>query len=240
MSNLSSFLSNAATLFDVNRGDVGYTGSQGVQGIQGVQGTTHLRGNQGTRGLQALIGRIGTLGRLGGSTTIPQLVKTSSYTTTNSDNGYHISTNSDVELNHDTTGNVVNIYNNSTSSINITASSGKTLYKTGVGSTSVVVLNNYGLATALCVSGTEFVVNVEGVSELDTTPAGEEIYTTSGTYTWTCPDDVTSVSVVCIGAGGGGASSPSGASGAGGGGLGGVVAASRFVQHQPDNAAFLG
>tara|TARA_A100001035_G_scaffold279498_1_gene281124 strand:+ start:1854 stop:2819 length:966 start_codon:yes stop_codon:yes gene_type:complete len=31
---------------------------------------------------------------------------------------------------------------------------------------------------------------------------GQDAYTTAGTYTWTCPAGVTSVSVVCIGAGG--------------------------------------
>ena len=35
-------------------------------------------------------------------------------------------------------------------------------------------------------------------------PAGEHIYTTPGTHTWTCPADITSVSVVCVGGGGGG------------------------------------
>ncbi len=35
-------------------------------------------------------------------------------------------------------------------------------------------------------------------------PQGDSIYTTPGTYTWICPANVTSVSVVCIGGGGGG------------------------------------
>ena len=37
-----------------------------------------------------------------------------------------------------------------------------------------------------------------------TPPQGQQAYTTSGTYSWTCPSDVTSVSVVCVGGGGGG------------------------------------
>jgi hypothetical protein len=53
-----------------------------------------------------------------------------------------------------------------------------------------------------------------------TIPPGEEEYTTPGTYSWTAPAGVTSVSVVCVGAGGGPAANTSGASGAGGGGLG--------------------
>jgi len=44
---------------------------------------------------------------------------------------------------------------------------------------------------------------------------GEEIFTTYGTYTWTCPAGVTSVCAVCVGAGGRG-----GGAGGGGGGLG--------------------
>ena len=50
----------------------------------------------------------------------------------------------------------------------------------------------------------------------------EEVFTTPGTYTWTAPVGVTSVSVVCVGGGGGGVRVPyssSRTSGAGGGGL---------------------
>jgi hypothetical protein len=52
--------------------------------------------------------------------------------------------------------------------------------------------------------------------------AGESVYTTPGTYTWICPDGVTSVSVVCVGGGGRGGQgqSPGTYGGGGGGGLG--------------------
>jgi len=46
---------------------------------------------------------------------------------------------------------------------------------------------------------------------------GQQAYTTAGSYTWVCPDGVTSVSVVCIG--GGGMSSNISNGGGGGGGL---------------------
>lgn len=52
-----------------------------------------------------------------------------------------------------------------------------------------------------------------GVSTV--TPPGQDAYTTPGTYSWICPPGVTSVSVVCVGAGGSGY-----AGGGGGGGLG--------------------
>ena len=52
-----------------------------------------------------------------------------------------------------------------------------------------------------------------------TIPHGEEEWTTSGTYSWTCPANVNQVSVVCIGGGGrGGVQEFSSAGGAGGGG----------------------
>ena len=51
---------------------------------------------------------------------------------------------------------------------------------------------------------------------------GEDEWTTSGTYSWTCPDDVTSICAVAIGGGGGGGGTATGANAAGGiGGTGG-------------------
>ena len=51
---------------------------------------------------------------------------------------------------------------------------------------------------------------------------GQQAYTSAGTYSWTCPSGVTSVSVVCIGGGGGGNGGGYGVGGAGGGGGGGL------------------
>jgi hypothetical protein len=51
------------------------------------------------------------------------------------------------------------------------------------------------------------------------TPQGQTTYTTAGTYQWTCPSGVTSISVVCLGGGGGGSYTWS-YGGGGGGGLG--------------------
>ena len=53
-------------------------------------------------------------------------------------------------------------------------------------------------------------------------PDGQQTYTSAGTYNWTCPANVTSVSVVCIGGGGGGNGGGNGVGGAGGGGGGGL------------------
>lgn len=54
---------------------------------------------------------------------------------------------------------------------------------------------------------------MQGAEEM---PRGESLYAIPGSYSWTCPDGVTSVSVVCIG-GGGGYTDTAGAAGAGGG-----------------------
>jgi hypothetical protein len=49
---------------------------------------------------------------------------------------------------------------------------------------------------------------------------GGVLFTTTGTHSWTAPEGVTSVCVVCVGGGGGPAANINGASGGGGGGLG--------------------
>jgi hypothetical protein len=50
--------------------------------------------------------------------------------------------------------------------------------------------------------------------------AGQQEFTTTGTYSWTAPTGVTAVSVVAVGGGGGGRQSASGGGGGGGAGLG--------------------
>jgi hypothetical protein len=53
-------------------------------------------------------------------------------------------------------------------------------------------------------------------------PNGDAVFTTPGAFTWTCPDDVTKISVLAVGGGGGGgyAAEGQGGGGGGGGGLG--------------------
>ena len=68
--------------------------------------------------------------------------------------------------------------------------------------------------------GTSLVYEVSSGNQ--TTARGESVYTTPGTYSWTCPENVYDVSVVAIGSGGGTSSIPNGVAGAraGGGGAG--------------------
>jgi hypothetical protein len=63
-------------------------------------------------------------------------------------------------------------------------------------------------------------VKVDGSWRPFYSPIGQKVYTTAGTYSWTCPADVTRISIVTVGGGGGGGYGPNGAAGGGGGGLG--------------------
>ena len=96
---------------------------------------------------------------------------------------------------------------------------GYTLYITGysTGTTNTVSVRKYTLTTPWEISNTNLVYN--GLVE-NLPYAGSSTYTASGTYSWTCPPNVTSVSVVCVGGGGGATSTSSGGAGGAGGGLG--------------------
>ena len=73
---------------------------------------------------------------------------------------------------------------------------------------------NQNTATNINVSGGQYIyLAIAGGVYV---PSGEAVFTTPGTYNWTVPEGVTSVSVVCVGAGGG---SQIGSGGAGGGAL---------------------
>jgi hypothetical protein len=58
------------------------------------------------------------------------------------------------------------------------------------------------------------------VAIINTSVYGEAVYDIPGTYSWTCPDGVTSVCAVAIGGGGGSDGGPTTYTGGGGGGLG--------------------
>ncbi|MDD2982457.1 MAG: hypothetical protein PHQ74_03635 [Crocinitomicaceae bacterium] len=66
------------------------------------------------------------------------------------------------------------------------------------------------------VTGTCLPAITSNAAILTVTPPLQIAYTVPGTYSWTCPAGVTSVSVVCVGGGGGGANSNTGLGGGGG------------------------
>ena len=91
--------------------------------------------------------------------------KTSSYTTVKADAGTMIRTNSGVTIGNGIydAGDIISIYNNSSSDITITQSS-TTLRKVGTGDTGNITLAQRGLMTVTCVSSNEFVCSGGGMS----------------------------------------------------------------------------
>ena len=95
----------------------------------------------------------------------------------------------------------------------------------GTGNTAVVFgVDSFTQIQAYLFGGTTPVAGFIGTPTLALTtatlpPSGDIAYVTTGTYSWTAPTGVTSVSVVAVGGGGGGGSTWS-SGGGGGGGLG--------------------
>jgi len=102
-----------------------------------------------------------------GPTDIPQNAQTSGYTLVSSDNGKHVSITTGgvtVPSGVFSAGNVVSIYNNSTSTQTITQGTSVTLREAGTANTGNRLLAQYGLATVLCVGSNEFVITGAGLT----------------------------------------------------------------------------
>jgi hypothetical protein len=97
--------------------------------------------------------------------TITQNSKTTSYTLIASDAGKHISTNSGVIIPSGvfSAGDAITIVNNSSSTINITATA-VTCYYSGTALTGNRTLAQRGVATALCIASDTFVIAGAGLS----------------------------------------------------------------------------
>jgi hypothetical protein len=100
--------------------------------------------------------------------TLPQ-ISTTSRTLVATDTGKHISATSTITVPYNvfTTGDVVTIYNNSSSSITISQGSSVTLRQSGTSNTGNRTLAQYGVATILCVAGSTssvFVISGSGLT----------------------------------------------------------------------------
>ena len=115
-------------------------------------------------------GTTGATGATGaaGPSDIPQNSQTSAYTLVAGDNGKHINTTTGgvtVPSGVFSAGNVVSIFNDSTSDQTITQGGSVTLRLAGSTTTGNRTLGQYGLATLLCVGGSnEFVISGAGLS----------------------------------------------------------------------------
>ena len=98
---------------------------------------------------------------------LPQVSKSSAYTLIASDTGKHVSISSGgvtVASGVFSIGDVVTIYNNSSSSQTITQGSSVTLRQAGTSNTGNRSLALYGVATLMCVASNTFVISGVGLS----------------------------------------------------------------------------
>jgi hypothetical protein len=154
------------------QGDQGSVGSQGLQGTSGVQGRQGVAAAQGTTGAQGTAGTTGAQGAQGiqgisGPLTVAQNSQVTSYTLAIGDVGKHISITSGgvtVPSSVFSTGDIISIYNNSSSEQTITQGASTTLRLAGSATTGNRTLAQYGICTILCVSSNIFVISGAGLS----------------------------------------------------------------------------
>jgi hypothetical protein len=149
------------------QGTTGSLGSTGPQGPQGSQGTAGSNGATGPTGPQGPQGTAGTNGATGPQGPIQTNIPASTNTTiVNDDKGKFLDITSGVTINTSTAfsvGDVVSIYNDSASSITVTAT-GVTLRLAGTATTGNRTVAQRGLATILCVASNEYVMSGAGVT----------------------------------------------------------------------------
>ena len=98
---------------------------------------------------------------------IPQNSQTNAYTLVAGDNNKHVNTTTGgvtIPSGVFSAGNVVSIYNDSSSNQTITQASGVTLRLAGGSSTGNRTLAQYGLCSVLCVGSDEFVISGAGLT----------------------------------------------------------------------------
>lgn len=140
----------------------GILGAQGPLGFQGLNGAFAAQGVQGTQGISGL-----SIQGSNGQLSFPVINQNASYTLQASDNGKVISISAGgiiVPTGVFNPGDNVVIFNNSTSSQNITQGTSVTLRLPTTTTTGTRALSQYGLATILCVDTGVFTVSGPGVA----------------------------------------------------------------------------
>ena len=155
--------------FSGPQGTTGSTGSTGAQGYSGYSGFSGPQGTQGFSGFTGIPGAQGFSGFSGfsGTNSIPQNSQSSAYSLQSSDNGKYIDISSGgvtVPSGVFSAGNVITIYNDSSSNQTITQGSGVTLRWGGTTNTGNRTLANYGICTVLCVGSNTFVISGAGLT----------------------------------------------------------------------------
>jgi len=140
-------------------GPTGPTGSTGATGAAGPAGPT------GSTGAVGPTGATGPTGAVAGNT--PENAKTASYTLVVGDVGKYINITTGgvtVPSGVFSSGDVVSIYNNSSSSQTITQGASVTMYLVGTATTGNRTLAQRGVVTVLCVASNTFVITGGGVT----------------------------------------------------------------------------
>ena len=156
---------SSVTLGDVSvSGNVAVTGNTSTNNLAVTGAITATNINVGVTLVSGGTVSASTVGYRG----LPQSVKTGSYTLALADAGSQISTNSNVTIPANASvafpvGSAVAIYNNSSASISVLITS-DTLYLAGTASTGTRGLAQRGVATALKVGSTTWVLTGAGVS----------------------------------------------------------------------------
>jgi len=151
--------------FTGSQGDIGFTGSQGT-GFTGSQGDIGFVGSQGPAG--GFTGSQGDTGFTGsqGPTNIPENSQSAGYTLQAADVGKFINiTSGNVTIPEDifSSGDIITVYNNSTSVIDIIQGSSTVMRLAGTSTTGTRSLSQRGLCSILCVDTNEFAVSGAGL-----------------------------------------------------------------------------
>ena len=154
-------------LLDLTAGDVLTVRGRAEGTVSGARSTSSA--TPGSISIHKVSNPQGPTGPTGpqGPSDIPQNSQTSAYTLVAGDNGKHINTTTGgvtIPSGVFSAGNVVTIYNDSSSNQVITQGSGVTLRLAGTTSTSNRNLASYGICTLLCVASNEFVISGAGLT----------------------------------------------------------------------------
>jgi len=190
------------------QGPIGFTGPAGPQGIQGPAGNDGSTGPQGPIGLTGAQGSQGIQGVAG----------------TNGANGANGATGTQGPQGVSGTNGLNALIKTTTEPIGVNCASGGTKIETGLDA------NGNGILDAAEINAVQTKYVCDGFGSSGAIPFSNfQVYSTPGSYNWTCPVGITKIMVECWGAGGGGCSQTQYSYSSAGGGGGGYAKSILYV-----------
>jgi len=186
-------------------------------GINNTGSTLTLSGSQTFSGNAQLVVDNGTINLGGNEISVDSFVSTGT--------GPRAITNGTITLYSNWSVSYGAGFNASGVTINMISNSTKTFNGSG-GTYGTLVQKS---KSELLIKGSNTFDNILVSNDMVDAPLGQIVFTTPGTYSWSVPGNVTSISAVTVGGGGGGFSLPSGYAGGGGAGGGGLSYATSIV-----------